>query len=164
MKEDIYLSQYFQLEEFTRSETAERLGIDNSIKTNQSHSSLGGRWLSQLSIINSLCALCEAILEPLRGAYGKAIHISSGYRCLQLNRAIGSKDTSQHIKGEACDISQGLRSENLKLFRLIQDLGLPFDQLIWEGGGRWIHVSHKANGHNRGQILYLFSIINYQLL
>ncbi len=136
----IYLTEHFALEEFTRSETAERRHIRNE---------------PNKQIAEKLKALCLNILEPLRQAYGKAIHISSGYRCLELNRAIGSKDTSQHIKGEACDISQGRKSENLKLFRLIQDLGLPFDQLIWEGGGRWIHVSHKANGHNRGQILYL---------
>ncbi len=136
----IHLTEHFQLEEFTRSETAERRHIRN--EPNKQN-------------VENLKALCTAILEPLRQAYGKPIHISSGYRCLQLNRAIRSKDTSQHIKGEACDISQGQRSENLKLFHLIKELGLPFDQLILEKGGKWIHVSHKAKGTNREQILYI---------
>ncbi len=64
--------------------------------------------------------------------------------------------TSQHLKGQACDILQkkGGRKEHLKLFHLIQSLGLPFDQLIWEDDGVWIHVSYRADDKNRGQILY----------
>ncbi len=157
MKEQIYLSPHFKLEEFTQSKTAQRLGIDNSIETSPvRHSpdtpSKGG--MEAKTVFINLKALCENVLEPLRKAYGKPIHISSGYRCPELNRAIGGSRNSQHMRGQAADLDQGLKSENLALFKLIQDLGLPFDQLIWERGGKWIHVSYRADGKNRKEIIY----------
>ena len=60
---------------------------------------------------------------------------------------------SQHLTGEAADITTGSVAENRKLAKLIVDLKLPFDQLIDEANYAWVHVSHKKNGGNRGQIL-----------
>ena len=57
------------------------------------------------------------------------------------------------MKGEAADIDLGSTTENRKLAKMIVDLKLPFDQLIDEANYAWVHVSHKKNGGNRGQIL-----------
>ena len=92
---DMQLSEHFLLSEFTRSSTAERLGIDNSLDASNP--------LDQ-DVINNLRNLCEQILEPLREFAGQPIIISSGYRCPQLNIKVGGVYSSQHTLGEACDI------------------------------------------------------------
>jgi len=91
-------------------------------------------------------SLCEAILEPLRTAIGSPIHISSGFRCNELNKAIGGSESSQHRKGQAVDI---VCHNPYELATIIADLGLPYDQLIYEG--KWVHVSHAV--FNRGSRL-----------
>ena len=129
---------YFTLKELTRSSYAIRHKITNQ---------------PSAEIISSLNSLCSSILDILRKAYGKPITVNSGYRSPKVNKAVGGASTSQHTKGEAADITAGSKEENKKLFELIQTLNLPFDQLINEKNYSWIHVSHKANGKNRGQIL-----------
>lgn len=101
----------------------------------------------------NLAALVAAVLDPLREKYGKPITVNSGYRCPDLNRAVGGVRDSQHMKGEAADISAGSKAENKKLMKLIVSLGLPFDQLIDEKDFAWVHISYKRVGDNRGQIL-----------
>ena len=95
----------------------------------------------------------DVILDPLRIFYGFPIHISSGFRCPTLNRAVGGVANSQHLRGEAADIDTGSIAANRKLAKMIVDMNLPFDQLIDESNYAWVHVSHKKNGGNRGQIL-----------
>lgn len=136
--------KYFSLTEFSRSDTAGRQGIDNSIPP---------------ECRRSIEALVDAVLDPLREAWGKPITVTSGYRCPALNRAVGGVATSQHLKGEAADITTGNYVDNARLFQRIIDMHLPFDQLIFEAGDirtgpAWIHISHKSDGHNRRQILY----------
>ena len=129
------LSEHFSLDEMIRSQTATRLGIDNSPPD---------------AAVVALRALCEAVLEPLRAHFGP-IQISSGYRSPALNRRIGGVATSQHCRGEAADFI--VPSESLQVvFEHIRASGLSFDQVIIEGGA-WIHVSHRANGPNRRQAL-----------
>ena len=130
--------KYFTISELIRSDTAIARKIWNGANREQE---------------DNLIALVAAVLDPLRTAYGKPIHISSGYRCPTLNKAIGGVANSQHMKGEASDIDLGSTTENRKLAKLIVDLKLPFDQLIDEANYAWVHVSHKKNGGNRGQIL-----------
>ena len=84
------LSKNFALEEFIRSRTAERMGIDNVPKDEE--------------VINNLRNLCLEILQPLRDYVGAPVHINSGYRCKALNEAVGGVKNSQHCLGEACDI------------------------------------------------------------
>ena len=67
---------------------------------------------------------------------------------------VGGKASSQHLKGEAADITAGSREENRKLFEYIRE-NLPFDQLIDEKNFSWVHVSYKRDGNNRKQILKL---------
>lgn len=125
------LSQHFELSEFLVSQTATRKKIDNTPPP---------------EAIENLRLLCQHILEPLRVAAGKPIRISSGYRSPKLNAAIGSKPNSQHIVGQAADFTiAGLSvAETVKL---IQELGLPFDQLLDEFGA-WVHCSYSPR-HRR---------------
>lgn len=102
----------------------------------------------------NLKALAENVLDPLREWYGKPIYVNSGYRSPQLNRIVGGAPTSQHMKGEAADITAGSKAENKKLFDYIKS-NLPFDQVIDEKDYSWVHVSYKRDGSNRKQVLKL---------
>ncbi len=131
--------KYFTIEEMIKSSTATAKRIDNT--PNQ-------------TVIDSLTKLIEAVLDPLREWYGKPIRVNSGYRCEALNEAVGSKaKNSQHLYGEAADITVGSKTENEKLFNYIKD-NLPFDQLINESNFSWVHVSYRE-GRLRKQVLAL---------
>lgn len=119
--------KHFSLTELTRSSTALRLGIDNT---------------PDAETIKRLEALVANVLDPLREAYGKPIKVTSGYRCPRLNRAVGGAESSQHIKGEAADITAGTPSENLYIYNLLKNL--PIDQAINEHNGSWLHVSFSS--------------------
>ena len=104
----------------------------------------------------NLRALVDEVLDPLREAYGRPIRVNSGYRCPRLNTLVGGAPNSQHMRGEAADITAGSPEENLKLGRWLEASG-KFDQLIYEqcdrnGNPRWIHVSWRR-GWNRKQVL-----------
>lgn len=128
--------RYFTLEELTKSATATAKKIDNT---------------PTKEVEDNLTKLVDKVLDPLREAYGKPIKVNSGYRCPKLNRAVGGSATSQHVLGQAADITGGSKAENKILFDLIKSLKLPFDQLIWENGGVWVHVSFGPR--NRRQVL-----------
>lgn len=131
--------KYFTIEEMTKSSTATAKHIDNT--PNQ-------------TAIDNLTKLIEIVLDPLREWYGKPIRVNSGYRCEALNEAVGSKTKkSQHLYGEAADITVGSKTENEKLFNYIKD-NLPFDQLINESNFSWVHVSYRE-GRLRKQVLAL---------
>ena len=125
--------KYFTIAELTRSDTARRLGIDNK---------------PPASAVKALTVLVDEVLDPLREAWGGPIRVNSGYRCPELNKAVGGSPSSQHQRGEAADITVGSRSGNRRLLALIKQLNLPVDQCIDEKGCRWIHVSHRS-GRNR---------------
>ena len=125
--------RHFTIAELTRSATARRLGIDNT---------------PPASAIRALTSLVDDVLDPLRDAWGGPIRVNSGYRCPELNKAVGGTPSSQHQHGEAADITVGSRSANRRLLALIKRLDLPVDQCIDEKGCRWIHVSHRR-GRNR---------------
>ena len=107
---------------------------------------------------DNLIALVAAVLDPLREKYGKAIHVSSGYRCPAVNKSVGGSLTSQHMQGEAADIYVDAGAKgNFEIGKLIVQLG-NYDQVIFENVGandllpQWIHVSWKRQGYNRHQI------------
>ena len=125
--------KYFTIKELTRSATARCLGIDNT---------------PPASAVKALHELVDHVLDPLREAWGGPIRVNSGYRCPELNEAVGGTPGSQHLRGEASDITVGSRSANRRLLALIKRLDLPVDQCIDEKGCRWIHVSHRK-GRNR---------------
>lgn len=131
------LTKNFKLSEFIDSAVASREKIDNTPPD---------------SAIQNLILLCGNTLQPIRNLWGKPIHINSGYRSAALNRAVGGVETSQHRTGQAADITVGSAIENRKLFNLIVQSGIPFDQLIDEQNYKWLHVSYCST-KNRRQIL-----------
>lgn len=126
------LSKNFTLDELTTSDTAERLGISNKPDS---------------IALDSLEQLAQKVLQPIRDQFG-VVDINSGYRCPALNKAIGGASQSQHIFGEAADIT----CRAVDIFHLAQWIkdNLIFDQLILEP--TWVHVSYKRQG-NRRQVL-----------
>lgn len=133
------LTKHFFLHEFTRSSTASRLNINNT--PNQYH-------------IENLKDLCSFVLEKVREHFKSPIIITSGFRCEELNKAIGGSPTSQHLSGEAADFT----IKNLDLYEVacfIRD-NLVFDQLILENYNTqngWIHVSFTSRRKNRKSCL-----------
>lgn len=96
----------------------------------------------------NLQSLIDSVLIPARHEYGKYIKVNSGYRSPTLNKRVGGVSKSQHQKGEAVDITTGSIKQNKVLYDIIDKQG-KYDQLIWENGGEWIHVSYKRDGKNR---------------
>ena len=105
--------KYFSISELTYSTKAKELHIDNTPFS--------------YTIIDNLTSLIENLLDSIRDAWGKPLHVNSGYRCPALNKAVGGKPTSQHLKGEAADITTGSKAENKKLFEMIKESGLVYD-------------------------------------
>jgi len=135
----VNLSPNFTLEELTVSQEAAREGLRNDPDIVQ---------------IDNLRALCLNVLEPLRARVRKPIVVTSGFRSVTLNRRIGGTRASQHTRGEAADIIvPGM--DPVDLFQLVRAMKLPFDQVI-EEFGRWVHVSHKRLGPQRGSVLVAY--------
>lgn len=146
------LSDNFTLEEMLVSSTAKKYGIDNT---------------PNATVRANLTLLCNKLLQPIRNKYGKSIIVTSGYRCQALNARVGGSATSQHIKGMAADINDGIGYKagmesrykaNAELFDLIYKIG-GYDQLINEfpdakGRPQWVHVSYNPLlKKQRGQAL-----------
>lgn len=136
------ISAHFTLRELTRSQTAERKGIDNTPSP---------------EVIANLKALCDAILEPLRVVVGP-LTVTSAYRSPALNRAVGGNSKGQHPLGQAADI-ECFKMSTRALAEKVIELKLPFDELIVEyaqaddPNAGWVHISYKKDGGNSGQIL-----------
>ena len=138
------LSKNFYLSEMTKSSTAYRLGIDNK------------PWETEIA---NLKRLCEKVLQPIRDHFKQPVIINSAYRCLKLNKAVGSSSSSQHVKGQAADIEiPGIStyelavwiSENLDFDQLILEMYDPHDSDVNSG---WVHVSYVSKETNRKQKL-----------
>ena len=131
------MAKYFSVEELTRSVTANREGIDNTIPDR---------------LIPNITRLID-YLDKVREEFGAPIRVSSGYRCLELNRAVGGSKKSQHMQGLAADL---VVPDLPRLFQTIRKMG-GFDQLIWEEPGPhrvWVHVSVAPQGAKpRGHVL-----------
>ena len=132
------LSDHFTLSELTKSSTAERRGIDNEPGPSE---------------IENLILVCDQILEPVRNHYGIPFAPNSGFRGLELNQAIGSSDTSQHVKGEAVDFEvPGIPNKDVALWVMEN---CEFDQLILEfykegiPDSGWVHCSYTLDRDNR---------------
>ena len=100
-------------------------------------------------------ALVAEVLDPVRDEYGKPIYVNSGYRCEKHNAAVGGVPRSQHLVGQAADIS--VKSEKLKVKSELETLASiivqqgRFDQLILYP--TFLHVSYKRSGVNRHKVL-----------
>ena len=135
------LTENFSLLELTKSQTAERKGIDNTPSAEHQ---------------DNLKSLCEMVLQPIRDHFSRVVTISSGYRSEALCVAIGSKTTSQHAKGQAADF-EIFGVSNKELADYINE-ELEYDQLILEywkesdPNSGWVHCSFNTEG-NRKQYL-----------
>lgn len=137
------LSPHFTLEELTASQTANRLGFSN---------------IPADGHLPNLIRLCTVLLEPVRELVGQPVKVNSGYRCPQLNAAVGGVVKSAHMDGRAADIVvPGM--DLSQVWALLNDTKLPHDQMIWETnsiGSQWIHLAIAADGAEpRKQVLKL---------
>jgi zinc D-Ala-D-Ala carboxypeptidase len=129
------ISEHLTLKEVTKSNTADRLDIDNT--PTQEH-------LENLKIV------AEKIFEPIRNHFNIPIGVSSGYRSEALNKAVKGSKTSHHCKGMALDIDADMYGgvTNKEIFEFIRN-NLEFTQLIWEYGTdeepNWVHVGYDPN-------------------
>ena len=135
------ISKNFTLDELTASATAKQQHIINAPGVDE---------------VCNLCALVHNVLQPLRDAMGESIKIGSGYRCPQLNKAVGGVPNSQHTDGQAADLCiDGDLKKGKRWFVWIKT-HCKFDQLIWEHNAKgtyWVHVSYRADGKNRQQVI-----------
>lgn len=147
------LSKNFSLEELIKSDTANECGIKNSPNSLE---------------LKNLTNLTTKILQPIRDAFGKPIIISSGFRCVQLNKKVGGASNSDHLFGAAADIhtSSNTYEDNKKLYDAIISLKnkgkISCRQIIWEYGKKnvgpkWIHISvnHTKNSYKKNQLVYV---------
>lgn len=159
--------KYFSFDEFEDSSTAKEHGIDNTIPN--------------ITVKTNIRTLVGAILDPLRELVGVPIYVTSGYRCNELNKVLKGSKNSQHMKGEAADITTNDKYGNMvmviellcghymgeadpELYEIDLQLAktvdfFDFDQLIMyrltkdKTTFAWLHVSHKQKGGNRRQVM-----------
>jgi peptidase M15 len=138
---DEHLSPHFTVGEFFRSGTAIRLGIDNNPDAHP------GEGISTAEVVENLRALCTEVLEPLRRRVGRVI-VTSGYRCKELNKAVGGVWNSQHLKGEAADIFVPDTATAMRYGHILERHS-AVQQLLLEPMGiqqkRWIHVGFRRS-------------------
>ena len=134
--------KYFKFEQFAISNTAKKRGIDNSVP---------------LKFQPRTVELVDTILDPLREAWGSGIDMTSGYRCEELNNAIGGSKTSAHSHAYAADLvpSNG-KVEEFKEFTMhwLHDNNIKFDQYIneYKGNSSWVHIAiRNGSGQQRHQ-------------
>lgn len=138
---DEHLSPHFTVGEFFRSGTAIRLGIDNNPDAHP------GEGISTAEVVENLRALCTEVLEPLRRRVRRVI-VTSGYRCQELNKAVGGVWNSQHLKGEAADIFVPDTATAMRYGHILERHS-AVQQLLLEPMGiqqkRWIHVGFRRS-------------------
>jgi hypothetical protein len=135
------LTANFSLHELSKSETALRMGLDNTPDDEATE---------------NLRLLCEKVLQPVRDHYGKGVKVNSAYRSPESNAAVGGSKTSDHCKGMAADIEiPGVA--NADLAQWIMD-NLDYTQLILEfytpgiSDSGWVHVSFDPNNLKKQEL------------
>lgn len=137
MQDDLQLSQNFRLSEFTVSQAATRAGLRNLPST------------SHLENLRQLAG----VLEQVRQLLGQPVFISSGYRSPVVNAIVGGSATSAHMRGLAADFICPAFGTPSRICRFLENSGLAFHQLIYEG--TWVHlgISHEKPDSWRREIL-----------
>lgn len=133
------MAKYFTIGELCKSDVAVEKRIENTPDN---------------TTIERMQALMDECLDKVREMWGKPIGVNSGYRSAELNRVVGGAKNSQHMKGEAADITTGTKEGNRKLFDMVVASDIEFDQLIDESGYKWLHISY-CKGDNRKQVMHL---------
>ena len=129
------LSDHFTLEELTASDTAARRGIDNTPDAGQ---------VEKLRYLAAGLEMVRELVGPL--------HVNSGYRCPELNAAVGSKPSSQHLKCEAADVTCLNGTTPVAMCEAVANSDIPFDQIILEFNS-WMHISFVSDREPRGSVL-----------
>ena len=135
------LSANFTLKELTKSDTATRLGLDNTPDD---------------EALENLKTLCEKVLQPVREHFGKSVTVNSGYRSPESNAAVNGSKSSDHCKGMAADI-EIVGVANADLAQWIMD-NLDYTQLILEfytpgiPDSGWVHVSYDPNNLKKQEL------------
>jgi len=135
------LTANFSQHKLTKSETALRMGLDNTP---------GPVETEYLKI------LAERVLQPIRDHFQKGVKVNSGYRSPDSNAAVGGSRTSDHCLGRAADIEiPGV--PNADLAQWIMD-NLEYTQLILEfytpgiPDSGWVHVSYDPNNLKKQEL------------
>ena len=123
--------KFFSIAEMTRSDTARRLGIDNTPPD---------------SIKKNLTLFIEKVLDPIREDWGSPIIVSSGYRCPELNKAVGGVNTSGHQYGYCADLQVKGGMKKIReladfILKWMKDHNMKWDEILFEhsGGVTWLH-------------------------
>ena len=127
----------FTITELVKSDTAKQNGINNTPDINS---------------LDNLLELVFFVLQPLRDKLKKPIIITSGFRSVKVNELVGGVSNSQHLYGQAADITVNGMSA-AQLFDFVKNSGVEYDQCINEYNS-WVHVSYNK-GHNRKQAFRL---------
>jgi hypothetical protein len=142
------ISKHISYKESVNSNYAKQYGIDNKPKAEH---------------IKNMELIAEKLFEPLREWVDAPIKINSMFRSEDLNRGIKGAPRSQHLTGNAIDLTSMGGKSNLEMFHYIKD-NLDFDQLIWEFGDenpRWLHVSYVSEKKNRKKVLVIKRVGKY---
>lgn len=135
------ITDNFTTQEVTRSETAQRLGIDNSLS---------------IEMLDNAYCFAKAVLQPLREKIGLPFLISSWYRCKALNEAVGGTLNSAHTRATAIDfVISGLSVQQTYeiVLETLKTLHIPFDQLIFESFTKdgettqWVHLGWERENN-----------------
>lgn len=127
------INGYFKAEEFFASETADKHNIINLPKTRK----------EAIEVIKNLTVLINSLDYARRYILKKPIIVNSGYRCLMVNRLVGSRDNSQHIKGQAADIICPEYGNPASVFLALRMSKIQVDQCLLENS--WIHFAVKES-------------------
>jgi hypothetical protein len=139
------LTPHFTLEELCLSETAVRAGIDNT---------------PPADVVANLLRLAR-MLEKVRALLKRPIHITSGFRCPELNARIGGSKTSAHLEGRAADFICPAFGTPYVVAKKIAAARLGYDQMIHEYG-RWVHIAvPRANERADRELLSIFEAGRY---
>lgn len=124
-------SDFFSLEEFTRSSTAQRLKIDNSPSD---------------EVVRNIQYGVQMVLDPLRRIIRTPIIVTSGFRCSTLNKAVGGVANSWHTKGNAADLRINNEEEAKAIFQALKTLP-SVDTVLFEHSAAsiWMHVQWDMN-------------------
>ena len=138
--------KYFSIDEMVRSATAKKYGIDNR---------------PSQDILNNLVLFIEKVLDPIREDWGSPIIVSSGYRCPELNKAVGGVNTSGHMYGFCADlqVKGDLRKFSNFVIEWMKEHQIKWDQIIWEkcGNVTWLHFCWI--GKDGKQRMKIFDIV-----
>ena len=131
------LTPHFSLEELTVTDHREFDNVPNDVETEN---------------LKRLAQFLEQVKTVLDG---KPIMVNSAFRCKQVNDAVGSKDSSQHRTGNACDFRVPSLTPD-EVVKLVIASGLEYDQVIREFD-RWTHISvpNEPTGTARKQALII---------